>query len=138
MPDRWSRSLGVALAVLAIAALLAPGVAFGAPRPGESCPDTTPATTPAPGSTAAVCGEGKGPDVTPGGGAVDLSGILPFLAAGVVGAVIALGAVLLLLRRRALAPAGPADPGEWWTCPNCGRNNVIGTPRCYACGHWQG
>jgi hypothetical protein len=59
------------------------------------------------------------------------------LAAAVGGALIALAAVFLIVRRRAAAPAGPADPGEWWTCRNCGRNNVIGSPRCYACGQWQ-
>ena len=123
---------GAAIVVLTAAALLAPGAALGAPRPGESCPDTTPA----PGSTAAVCGEGSGPEDTPAGG-LDLGGLLPILAAAGGGAVIALGAAFLVLRRRAGAPAVPADPGEWWTCRNCGRNNVIGSPRCYSCGEWQ-
>ena len=139
MTDCLSRLLtGATLVVLLIAALLAPTAALGAPRPGDSCPDTTPATTPAPGSTGAVCGEGKGPDTTPTGGSFDLSAALPFLVAAAGGAVIALGAAFLFLRRRAVAPAAPADPGEWWTCKNCGRNNVIGSPRCYACGQWQG
>lgn len=123
---------GAAIVVLLMGALLAPGAALGAPRPGESCPDVTPA----PGSSAAVCGEGNGPEGTPGGG-LDLGGLLPFLVAAGGGAIIALGAAFLVLRRRAGAPAAPADPGEWWTCRNCGRNNVIGSPRCYACGEWQ-
>jgi hypothetical protein len=141
MTDCLSRFLtGASLVLLLIAAVLMPGAALGAPRPGESCPDTTsaPGTTTVPGSTAAVCGEGKGPVGDPGGGAVDVSGILPFVAAAAGGAVIALAAAFFVLRRRADAPAAPADPGEWWTCANCGRNNVIGSPRCYACGHWQG
>src|SRR5204862_18167 len=50
----------------------------------------------------------------------------------------ALAAAFLVLRRRASAPVAPADPGEWWTCRKCGRNNVIGSPRCYSCGEWQG
>ena len=134
MTDCLSRFLtGASLVVLLVAALLAPSAALGAPRPGESCPDTTPA----PGSSEVVCGEGKGPEGTPGAGSLDLGGLLPFLAAAAGGAVIALAAVVLVLRRRAVAPAAPADPGEWWTCRNCGRNNVIGSPRCYACGAWQ-
>jgi len=138
MTDCLSRFLtGAVLVLLLVAALLAPSAAVGAPRPGDSCPDTTPATTPAPGSTEAVCGEGKGPTVDPGGGGLDASGIVGLLAAAVGGALISLAAVCLIVRRRAAAPAGPADPGEWWTCRNCGRNNVIGSPRCYACGHWQ-
>jgi hypothetical protein len=131
---------GAALLVLLAVGLFAPGAALGAPRPGESCPDTTPApgATLLPGSTEAVCGEGKGPDGGTAGGSFDLAGILPFVAAAGGGALIALAAAFLVLRRRAAAPAAPADPGEWWRCRNCGRNNVIGSPRCYACGEWQG
>jgi len=142
MTDCLTRFLGgAALVVLLVAALVSPGAALGAPRPGESCPDMTaaPGATIAAGSTQAVCGEGKGPEGNPGGsGALDLGALLPFVAAAGGGAVIALGAAFLFLRRRADAPAAPADPGEWWTCRNCGRNNVIGSPRCYACGQWQG
>jgi len=138
MTDCLTRFLtGAVLVLLLVAALLAPSAAVGAPRPGDSCPDTTPATTPAPGSTEAVCGEGKGPTGDPGGGVLDASSIVGLLAAAVGGALIALAAVFLIVRRRAAAPAGPADPGEWWTSRNCGRNNVIGSPRCYACGQWQ-
>lgn len=133
MPDPLRRSLVLALVGLTLAALLGPASMLAAPRPGESCPDTTPA----PGSTEAVCGEGKGPEGNPGGGSIDLAAVLPIVAAAAGGAVIALGAAFLLLRRRAAAPVAPADPGEWWTCRNCGRNNVIGSPRCYACGEWQ-
>ena len=114
------------------AALLAPGAALAAPRPGESCPDTTPA----PGSSAPVC-EDTGGTGGGGGGGLDVAALLPFLAAAVGGAAIALVAAFLVLRRRMAGPVAPADPGEWWTCRSCGRNNVIGSPRCYACGSWQ-
>ena len=119
-----------ALVVLVLAALLAPASVAAAPRPGESCPDTTPA----PGASVVVCGEG-GPNV--GGGTVNIGGLLPIIAGVGIGAALVLVAAFLVLRRRAAGPVTPADPGEWWTCRNCGRNNVIGSPRCYACGAWQ-
>lgn len=134
MTDCLARLLtGGAIVVLLVAALLMPGAALGAPRPGESCPDTTPA----PGTSVVVCGEGKGPEGNPGGGSIDIAAVLPFVAAAGGGALIALAAAYLVLRRRTGMPAAPADPGEWWTCRNCGRNNVIGSPRCYSCGEWQ-
>ena len=128
------RALGAAFAALVVAALFLPSVALAAPRPGESCPDTTPA----PGASEVVCGEGNGPEGNPGGGSITLSALAPILVAAAGGAAIALVAAFLFFRRRAAAPAGPADPGEWWTCRKCGRNNVIGSPRCYSCGAWQG
>ena len=73
-----------------------------------------------------------------GGGGFNLGGLLPILAALVVGAGLALVVVYLVLRRRAGAPLDPVDAGEWWTCRNCGRNNVVGSARCYGCGTWQG
>ena len=134
MPDRRLRVVaGAGLLALLLGALLAPAAALAAPRPGESCPDTTPA----PGSSAAVCGEGNGPGGDTGGGGLDLGALLPIVAAGGVGAALALVAAFVFFRRRASAPVAPADPGEWWTCRNCGRNNVLGSPRCYACGEWQ-
>lgn len=134
MSDCLSRLLsGAAIVAVLVGALLVPAGALAVPRPGESCPDTTPA----PGSTEAVCDEGKGPEGNPGGGSLDLGAVLPFVAAAGGGALVALAAAFVLLRRRTSMPAAPADPGEWWTCRNCGRNNVIGSPRCYACGEWQ-
>jgi hypothetical protein len=103
-----------------------------APAPGQSCPDTTPA----PGSSAPICVEVVQPAVN-GGGGIDLAGLLPILAGAVVGGLVVLVAVFLFLSRRAAAPLAPADPGEWWTCRNCGKTNVVGSPRCYACGTWQ-
>jgi hypothetical protein len=123
---------GAAFLALGVVLLLTPAWALGVPRPGESCPDSTPA----PGSSEVICGEGTGPGVG-GGGTDDIGGLLPIIAAVGIGAVLALVIALLVLRRRGAAPVTPADPGEWWTCRNCGRNNVIGSPRCYACGQWQ-
>jgi hypothetical protein len=135
MMERLRRGFGgAALVAMLAGALLAPSVAFAVPGAGQSCPDATRA----PGSTAAACDESKGPGQQAGGGSsLDISGLLPILAAALGGAVIALGVAFVVLRRRAMAPAGPVDPTEWWTCRNCGRNNVIGSPRCYGCGEWQ-
>lgn len=72
-----------------------------------------------------------------GGGGFDLGVLLPLAGAAVVGAGLALVVAYLVLRRRAGAPLDPVDAGEWWTCANCGRNNVVGSPRCYSCGQWQ-
>ena len=131
-PGRIRSVAAFVLLTLLGSALLAPGAALAVPRPGESCSDTTPA----PGSSTAVCDEGTNPG---GGGAgtIDIAALLPFLAAAVAGGAIVLVAVFLVLRRRSAGPVVPADPGEWWTCRNCARNNVIGSPRCYACGTWQ-
>jgi hypothetical protein len=103
-----------------------------APRPGESCSDATQAPDPSD-----VCNDTAVPDVPPGG-SLDLGGLLPILIAVVAGAVLALVAVALVLTRRPSASLAPADPGEWWTCRSCGKTNVVGSPRCYACGTWQG
>ena len=127
------RAIATAVAMLVITVLVAPGAAVAAPRPGESCPDTTPA----PGTSVAVCGEGTNPEGNPGGGAIDIGALLPIIGAVGFGAALALGIALIVLRRRTSGPAAPVDPGEWWTCSKCGRNNVIGSPRCYACGSWQ-
>jgi hypothetical protein len=134
MPDRPARLFpGVALLVLLVGALLAPGVALGVSLPGESWPDATLG----PNSSQVACGEGRGPQGNAGGGPLNLGAIVPIVAVVGGGLAIALVAALLLLRRQAGAPVAPADPTEWWTCSNCGRNNVIGSPRCYACGTWQ-
>jgi hypothetical protein len=44
---------------------------------------------------------------------------------------------LVVLRRRTSMPVAPLDTEEWWTCAKCGKNNVIDSPRCYACGSWR-
>ena len=134
MPDRRSVrfapvALGAAVLTLVLAALLAP-VASAIPVAGQSCPDTTIG----PGSSVVICNEFGG---SIGGGGGGLGGLLPLIGAVFGVAAVALAAALFVLRRQAMAPAPPADPGEWWTCRNCGRNNVIGSPRCYACGEWQ-
>ncbi len=73
-----------------------------------------------------------------GGAGPDFGGLLPILGGVVLGAGLALVAAYLVLRRRAGAPLDPVDAGEWWTCRKCGRNNVVGSARCYSCGAWQG
>jgi hypothetical protein len=76
-----------------------------------------------------------------GGGGPDLGLILGVLVAGAVGLAVAAGLGYLMLRRRARAPMEPPpgtpEAGEWWTCRNCGRNNIVGSARCYSCGAWQ-
>ena len=152
-PTRWAWLVVAAAVALAIAtpvAVLGAGDGSGkssgtgetggrvpdaiepaAPRPGESCPDETPA----PGSSD-VCSDVNDPDV-PGIGGLDLGILLPILGALLAGAAIALLVVFVILRRRPVGPLEPADPGEWWTCANCGKTNVIGSARCYACGTWN-
>ena len=135
-PRTRPRASGRPVAALALltllgASLLAPGAALAVLGPGQSCPDTTPA----PGSSVAVCNEGVDPGG--GGGTLNVAALLPILAAAVAGGAVALVAVFLVVRRRTAGPIAPADPGEWWTCRSCGKSNVIGSPRCYACGSWQ-
>ncbi len=136
--DRGRRGLWVSLAVLTLACLVA-GWAAAAPsshaveRPGESCPDTTPA----PGASAAFCEDVTDPDGA-GGAGFDLAGLLPLAAAVVVGGILALALVLLVMRRRLPGPLAQAGPGEWWTCRQCGATNIAGSPRCYSCGAWPG
>jgi hypothetical protein len=72
-----------------------------------------------------------------GGGGFNFGGLLPLVGAAVVGAGLALVIAYLVLRRRAGPPLDPVDAGEWWTCRKCGRNNVVGSARCYSCGTWQ-
>ena len=103
-------------------------VALLAP-PDETC---EPGETRGAGDFSNICGESPGG----GGGVLSLSGLLPIVAIVVVGGVIALIAAFVVLRRTS-TPLVPADPGEWWTCRTCGKNNVVGSARCYACGAWQ-
>ena len=78
------------------------------------------------------------PPSTGGGGGFAIGGLLPIVLALVVGAGLALVVAYFVLRRRAGGPLDPVDAGEWWTCANCGRQNMVGSPRCYSCGAWQG
>ena len=144
---RRARTPFVVLASAALLLIVAPAVVLGggltltapspitanAPRPGESCPDQTPQ----PGASAVICNDATGPDPN-GGGGIDLGGLLPVVGVAVAGGALALVAAFLVLRRRTGGPVAAPDPGEWWTCRNCGKTNVIGSPRCYACGTWQG
>jgi hypothetical protein len=126
---------GVAAPVAVLAGGSGPGgpvvEGVAAPRPGESCSDATPE----PGSSD-VCQDTVPPDDPSGG--FDLGLVLSILGVVVAGGFIALVAAFVILRRRPTAPLAPADPGEWWTCRSCGKTNVVGSPRCYACGTWQG
>lgn len=102
-------------------------VALLAP-PVETC---EPGETRAAGDFSNICGQSPG-----SGGGLSLGGLLPVVAIVVGAGVIALIAAFVVLRRTS-APLVPADPGEWWTCRTCGKNNVVGSARCYACGAWQ-
>ena len=80
--------------------------------------------------------------VEPGAAAGSLDGgaLLPILLAALVGGgLVALAVAYVVMRRRAAVPFVPAEPaGEWWVCRTCGKQNVAGSPRCYACGTWEG
>jgi hypothetical protein len=128
-PGNWALTIASLLAFLAVGLLVGPAAA--APRPGESCFDQT-----APPTGADVCADVNDPDA-PASGGFDLGLLLPILAAALGGVALALALGYVVIRRRGEPIAEPADPGEWWTCRNCGSNNVIGSARCYACGSWQ-
>jgi hypothetical protein len=104
------------------------GVALLAP-PDETC---EPGETRAAGDFSDICGQAPGGS----GGGLNLGGLLPIVAIVLVGGLVILLAAFVVLRRTS-APLVPADPGEWWTCRTCGKNNVVGSARCYACGAWQ-
>jgi hypothetical protein len=70
------------------------------------------------------------------GGGFDFGGLTILLGIIAGGGVVLVIAALVILRRTS-APMAPADPGEWWACPTCGKTNVLGSARCYACGTWQ-
>ena len=120
------------LALLAAGFLVAGlGSAALAAPPDETC---TPGQTFAAGDFD-VCA----PPVIGGpGSGVAIGGLLPILVAVLIAAGLALVVAYFVLRRRAGGPLDPVDAGEWWTCANCGRQNVVGTSRCFACGSWQG
>ena len=97
--------------------------------PAETC---RPEETRAAGAFSDICGSNSGG----GGGGFNVGSLLPILGLVAVGGAVLLIAAFVVLRRTS-APLVPADPGEWWTCRNCGKNNVRGSARCYACGAWQ-
>lgn len=124
---RIGRVAGLLLLVLATVAGIAPA-ALAAP-PIETCQ---------PGQTITEGGVRVCSTAVGGGGGFAIGGLLPILLALIVGAGLALVIAYFVLRRRAGGPLDPVDAGEWWTCANCGRQNVVGSPRCYSCGTWQG
>ena len=97
--------------------------------PAETC---RPEETRTAGDFSDICGNNP----RAGGGGFNLGALLPILGVVVAGGVILLVAAFVFLRRTS-APLVAADPGEWWTCRNCGKTNVVGSARCYACGAWQ-
>lgn len=123
----------VALAVaLAVAWAMLGASAAAAAEPGAS------GARGASGVVAFVPGE-QGPTQPAGGGGLDV-GLLVMVGAGVAIAGAVVGGGFLVLRRRPSspqAPPSPAEGGDWWTCRTCGRNNLVGSARCYACGTWQ-
>lgn len=124
-----------ALLVLVLAVLAAPATAL-ARDPGAvpavdihlaavpECADESPD----PNGGQKQCEDGT----SGGGGLPSWAGTVLMVVVG--GGVLALLAAFLLLRRRASLPVAPADPTEWWTCPNCRSTNVIDSARCYSCG----
>lgn len=95
--------------------------------PAETC---RPEETMSAGGFSDICGAAPGE-----GGGLNLGALLPIIGIVVIGGVVALIGAFVVLRRTS-APLVPADPGEWWTCRNCGKTNVVGSARCYACGAW--
>jgi hypothetical protein len=122
--------IAAALLLLAVLAVGTASTALAAP-PDETCH---------PGQTFAAGGFDlcAPPKVSNGGGGFEIGALLPIVLALVVGAGLALAVAYFVLRRRAGGPLDPVDAGEWWTCTNCGRQNMVGSPRCYSCGTWQG
>jgi hypothetical protein len=139
MPDRPARRrtgglLPVFAAALAALLLLASATPLLAAPPFETCaPGET--TRPAEGFDD-LCGADSPGTGGGGGGGLDLGALLPILGVVGAGGIAALIAAFVVLRRTS-APMTPADPGEWWTCRTCGKTNVVGSARCYACGAWQ-
>jgi len=134
MADRVRLLAAIVLIALS-AAVVAPALALAVELPGESCPAVLPGA-----SATAACGEGtsqSGGGGGGGGGGLNIGSLLPILGVALGGAAIALGAAYVIIRRRTSGPVAPLDPNEWWTCANCGKNNVIDSPRCYACGSWR-
>jgi len=124
MADR-ARLLTATLLIVLSVSMVAPSLAFALPPRGENCPAEGPE------ASSAVCQPGGN------GGGLNLGSLLPILGVGLGGAAIALGAAYVVIRRRTSGPLVPLDPSEWWTCANCGKNNVVDSPRCYACGSWR-
>lgn len=127
--SRVALRVGALVVVIAILSTGSAPTTLAAP-PDETC---TPGQTFAAGAFD-VCS----PQVIGGGGGIAIGGLLPIVLALAIGAGLALVAAYIVLRRRAGGPLDPVDAGEWWTCANCGRQNVVGSARCFSCGAWEG
>ncbi|HXG26713.1 MAG TPA: hypothetical protein VNL94_07680 [Candidatus Binatia bacterium] len=114
------------LLLAGFATALAP-VALAVPGPGNECEGE------------AVPSGRDDPCTEDGVGGFDLGFVVPLAGVVAIAGVGILVGGYLVLRRRAAAPLNPdpVDAQDWWTCRNCGRNNVVGSARCYACGSWQ-
>ena len=101
-------------------------VALAVPGPGTECEAEA-----APSGEDSSCPED--------GGGLGLGLLIPLAGGVLLAGVVALAGAYLVLRRRAGPPLvpEPADAEAWWTCSNCGRNNVVGSARCYSCGAWR-
>jgi hypothetical protein len=124
-------------AIVGLALVGAVALATGAPPAVGAEPGTDGG-----GAVLALVPGEQGPDGPGGGGGgPDLGFVVGVLVAGAVGLAVAVGLGYLVLQRRARAPMEPPpgtpEAGEWWTCRNCGRNNIVGSARCYSCGAWQ-
>jgi hypothetical protein len=127
----WLVQVAVRSAALAVALSILPAVSpsgVEAAPPRESC---------APGETTTVSGFGLC-SAQGGDGGLNIGGLVLPIVVGVV--IAGLGVALLaflVIERRTTRNLAPVQPGEWWTCGNCGKENLVGSPRCYACGAWQ-
>lgn len=125
------------VALLALGAVAAPGLALGRGATIVSAPAI---------HQAAVPGDERCADASPdpdtGQKVCDTpiltsAVVLPILGLVVASGILALVVAYFVLRRRAAVPLPALDPGEWWKCPNCDATNVVGSARCYSCGTWQ-
>lgn len=69
------------------------------------------------------------------GGGTPLASI-GLLVIGVIVGVAAVVVIAYLILRWRAGPTPAEIPGDWWTCPSCGAANIVGSPRCHACGAW--
>jgi hypothetical protein len=106
-----------------------------APAPDEGCIEATQAAgaTSGPGQSETCQSAGRGTGGSGGGLVVNVLPLVAVIVAGILG--IALAVAVLVIRTQ---PRGVPEPVEgWWTCANCGANNLAEAPRCHKCGTWQ-
>jgi hypothetical protein len=134
----WILAVGVVALVAVLAA--SPAAAVGRERlegTGRVVAAAPPVESCSPGDLSSTGGFTVCRDEPGGGGAGGLLSLLPIVVVVVIAGIAVLLGAFLVLERRNRRQLAPVDPGDWWTCRNCGRTNVVGSPRCYACGTWQ-